>query len=172
MYTQANSVYRYKFFGKGRITDFIFSHSQSINNLNNSYFNRDKHTGNDKPWRQTNSQEQFWEPTSEDVSLKRGPWKTIVLLPISLPASPTSQLVCSPRWAAVFLGFSPLSSHSRGRVPHFICLSYSDVRLHRRISPADGLLERRGSAWTTLSGAFTNATLRHWRYLFPNEWPK
>lgn len=126
MHTQANSVYRYKFFGKSRrSTDFIFSQSQSINNLNNSYFNRDKHTGNDKRWRQTNSQEQFWEPTSEDVSLKRaiGPWKTIVLLPISLPASATSQLVCSLRWAAALLGFSPLSSNSRGRVPHFIRLS-------------------------------------------------
>lgn len=63
------------------------------------------------------------------LSNELGPWKTIVLLPISLPASATSQLVCSLRWAAVFLGFSPLSSNSRGRVPHFIRLS-----LQRRTS--------------------------------------
>lgn len=159
MFTDTNSLVKAG-------ADFIFSQSQSINNLNNSYFNRDKHTGNDKHHGARNNSGSQHQKTflSNEGHGRRSccclfpclllPRHNLFVLLAEQPSCLVSLL--SPRTA----GAAYLTSS--------VCL-YSDVRLHQGISPADGLLERRGSAWTALSGAFTNATLRHSRYLSPNE---
>lgn len=144
-------------------TNIVKATSHHINSLNNSDSNTHKHIGNNKHWRQSNFQKQYLEATSEDVSFKRRPRKTIVA---AARFSARFNHVTTCLFCSLSSRLSRLLSSRRTAVVAYLtsalCLTATYV-CFKEINPADG----RGSAWKAFSGALSRK-LGHTRYLSPN----